>query len=662
MPYCRPFVPTPLRQAVYRPAIAILLAAVTLCGDRRATADPFPPEPVAEFRQALIQEKDSVRDKEALRFRRENLTRKARALTSLGEMSRVLLLQEWRVEGIGDPVVDIDREIRDGIADRFINGLKEVIASGDPARSESAAELISETANAARAPGSGFKAGFLRQRLAGLAPDLAHLTAATDTKVQQFGAEALGNAQGDPKLTVLTLEGLIKSASPPVRRAAADALGNVILIVSQQEKRVRDGDAGRGDLRRDLLTTGLYLVPAAEGGFRDGQPVEVRRLSADALQQLSSSLVDLTGDPYPATSYPPSGRPWTADEARSIEHDREETAQEREDLRPLLDMFAKDSAKLSAASGDADPYVRIQIRRVLEDLAIARSRLKRREASIPRGEGVPGPRPDPKPGEKKDAAPKTGGGAFLPSGITPSGVPIVLVAQEKEKAAPDKPNAAAPGAGLQSTLPAVVAGLKDPNIRARLGAVEVLENMGTDAAPAIPALVASLSDSNRFVRWGAIRILGRFAPRTPELIVPALARMLNDDDLEVGVAAANALERYGPTATAAVAALGDRVSRGDTDIRIAVMRTLEAIGTDAAPALSSVALNLAPKSRDQRGKDCDPNCARSPARASVTAAETLGRFGKLASQALPVLQQALSDADADVRRAASEAILKITGN
>ena len=108
MPYRRSLVPIAHRLAAW-PALAIFAA---LCGNGHALADPLSRDPVTDFRQALVQEKDTVKDKEALRYRRETLTRKAQAIATPGEMSRVLLLQEWRVEGIGgDLIADIDREI-----------------------------------------------------------------------------------------------------------------------------------------------------------------------------------------------------------------------------------------------------------------------------------------------------------------------------------------------------------------------------------------------------------------------------------------------------------------------------------------------------------------------------------------------------------------------
>jgi HEAT repeat protein len=674
MSHRRWFEPFSVRLALLWPACALFLIVVAVSEDPRADADPFPRDPVTEFRQALLQEKDAGKDKDALRYRRENLTRKAQALTSLGEMARVLLLQEWRAEGIGESAADVDRDIRDGIADRFIDGLKDVLATGDATRREAAAELISETAKSSRT--LGFKADFLRKRLAGLAPELAKLTTVPEPRAQQFAAEALGNIKGDPKTVVGALENLIKSSpSPLVRRSAADALGNVVQVASQLERRVRE--SGRAESRTDLLAVGTFVVPAGEVGLAPDQPVEVRRLSADALQQLSSALVEMTLDPFHSEDFPPPGRPWTPEEAKVIEKDREDVAGERAELRPILDTFGKEASGLTVASTDPDAYVRIQVRRIFEDLAVIRSRLNRREASIPKGESVPAPKPAPRPADN----PPTKSGVFLPPAVTPSGVPVWLVTDEKDKpAAAAKPAADVTGKELLTALPKIIAGLKDPNVRARLGAVEVLENMGSEAVPAIPALVDSLRDPDRFVRWAAARTLGRLAPRSPDLIVPGVARLLNDGDLDVEIAAATALERFGPAAQDAVTALGLRASQGDADIRIAAMKALEAIGTGAAPALPAVALNLVPRSREnlpgndqlQFGSET-PSAERaglaaalsllgpSPnARARVAACETLGRFGKLSLPALPMLQKALNDAEYDVRRAASEAILKIT--
>src|SRR5262249_14675856 len=150
---------------------------------------------------------------------------------------------------------------------------------------------------------------------AGLAPELAQLATHADPRVRQFAADALGNIQGDPKIVVAALENLIKTGGPLVRRSAADALGNVVQISSQLERRARSGEAGRVEPRDEFLTSGTFAVPAAGSGLAPHQTVEVRRLSADAIQQLSAALVDLTLDPFPADLFPPPGRPWTPEEA-----------------------------------------------------------------------------------------------------------------------------------------------------------------------------------------------------------------------------------------------------------------------------------------------------------------------------------------------------------
>lgn len=615
-------------------AFGLLLLAVALSTGDRAAADRLAPDPVEEFKQALKQEKDPIKDKGALAFRKTTLARKAEALTSLGDIGRVLLLQEWRADATDEAVGEIDREVRDALADRFVTGVKAVVASGSPDQRAAAANLVAETAASART--LGFKTRFLRLRLAGLAPEMVKLTGESDLLVRESGATALGGIQADPKVAVKALSALLAADAPELRRAAADALGNVIQVVAKQEKQTRGIDAGRIELRNDLLTSSLLVTPAAAAGLTPEQPVFVRRLSADAWQQITTGLLELTPEAIKAEDLPPPGRAWTADEAERIKAMRDAVKADREELRPLMEAFAKQSAAMAKAASDPDPVVRVIIRRVLEDLAIARSRILRRENSIPAE-----PRTEPKSETKPD-------GAFLPD-LPNSPVPTRLVsrlADEKaDKAPAAKPDVDLLADALRPSLPAMIAGLNDPNMRARLAAIDVLESMSTEAVPAIPALVKTLqTDTNRFVRWAAVRTLGKLAPRRAELVVPAAAPLLNVSDLDERIAVAAALERFGPEARAAVPTLQARVTTGDPEGRIAMMKTLEAIGTDAAPAIPAIARNLV----------ADNNRVR------AFAAEALGRFGKLAAATEPALRQAMTDGDADVRRAASEAVLKVT--
>ena len=70
------------------------------------------------------------------------------------------------------------------------------------------------------------------------------------------------------------------------------------------------------------------------------------------------------------------------------------------------------------------------------------------------------------------------------------------------------------------------------------------------------SLTAALHDSNKFVRWGAARTLGnlvhteadkqRFTAAKAEAAVRGTAELLRDEDVGVRLAAATALEKYGP--------------------------------------------------------------------------------------------------------------------
>src|SRR5262249_10872919 len=108
---------------------------------------------------------------------------------------------------------------------------------------------------------------------------------------------------------------------------------------------------------------------------------------------------------------------------------------------------------------------------------------------------------------------------------------------------------------LQAIVQTLAAGLGDADVRARRTIIDVLESLGAAGAPAGASLVPSLRDPDRFVRWAAARTLGKIAPVAAETAVPGLAELLMDQDLDLRLTAALALERYGPTSKAAVPSL-----------------------------------------------------------------------------------------------------------
>jgi HEAT repeat protein len=198
--------------------------------------------------------------------------------------------------------------------------------------------------------------------------------------------------------------------------------------------------------------------------------------------------------------------------------------------------------------------------------------------------------------------------------------------------------------GLQGTVQALATGLSDTDVRARRGAMDVLEALGPAAAVAAPALVKALGDSDPFIRWAAARTMGKISPVAAVTAVPGLAGLLADLDLDVRLAAATALERYGPAAKGALPELTRAMRASDAELRTAAIGAVGAVGANegrsAIPALIEAL------------SDTDP-------RVRQMAAKTLGKFGTAARGAVESLNLALEDSDTDVQKAASEALLNI---
>ncbi|HKB02966.1 MAG TPA: HEAT repeat domain-containing protein [Gemmataceae bacterium] len=208
--------------------------------------------------------------------------------------------------------------------------------------------------------------------------------------------------------------------------------------------------------------------------------------------------------------------------------------------------------------------------------------------------------------------------------------------------------AADPFADRWGSLRAVTAErMKDPDPAVRLAVTEALEGMG-DALPVKALLREATMDRSVFVRWAAARALGKGAPAKPDPAavaddVAALARLVADADIDVRMAALNALARYGPAARPGAAVVLVAAGRGDIEPRVVAVRTLGALESEHSETVPVLIEAL---------RDPDVRLRRA-------AASGLVRFGPDARPALPYLRRALSDPDQDLRIAAAEAILAI---
>jgi HEAT repeat protein len=674
-----------------------LLAAAALAGGVAVGQYRPGADPVEDFRQALkLEQYARNEEKQALAYRERNLKEKAGKLTALSDLSRALLLTEWQTIAFStgfrslDPDFEarqIDNQVRQQMIQRFADGIKKVLRSRDPDELAAVTNLLSETVVGASTLGATATRARDRERslnkqLADLAPDLVPLTRSDSAEVRIAAARALGNFPTKPDVVVNALKALLdpERFGARTRLTAADSLANLVQVVSGRQTAQRSsepGVGGRPDRARNMtfergeeVNVYALVVPAAARGLSDPDPA-VRRACVNAARQVTLSLRDMVPNVELPTEYitlrtrppfPPAGRPWTAEERTRVNAARAEVREIHQDLDRVLPEFRNNVRALREATADRDAEVRVLARHIIEDLAVVRRLLTNLDAFLPADPA----RPLPAPREKAapEGRPKVSLGAPVRTGPAP--LPRAALGAP---ALPARPAAAAPAPGLvqvrleqaaqdknqpdteadpllelavRTRLALIQESLRDPSPQGRLAAIDALELFGAQAEPAIPALAEALNDRNRFVRWAAARALGRLGLGEREAL-PGLVRMLCDQDLDVRVAAMEALRRYGPKVPAAVPALTAWLGRGDTESRIAALGALGAIGRAAEPSLPAMARGL--KNPDPRMRS---ECTR-----------TIGLFGKAAVPFIPALRGAMADPDSDVRRAASEAILRI---
>jgi HEAT repeat protein len=654
--------------------LGVLLLVLAGGGLARAAAAGrgFASDPVEDLRQALRSDRDVPPTEAARKFRKDNLMHYADRITTLGDLGRAMLLREWRYESLDPAIARVDQDVWINIARRFGRDARAALKSDDPQRVQSAATMVGEMATAVQ--GAGIRSSEVESALAGFTDDLVRLTHSPDQAVRAAGVRALGKLGLQATGVLDALKHALDTGSLAERRAAGEALINLIRIAAQSEKeggitigvpatevvplpRPRPGGlvppekmerppltgdqrpipTSTGSIGRnpELVRMSARVVPVAAIAVQDPDPF-VRRLGVEAIQQAAQNLTDAILLPV-SLEFPPPGRPVTSEERERIMDYRQGVHEEWNLLKPLMENLRAAGGSLTGAAQDRDLGVRLDSLRTLEQIGYAREKLLRRWQTMP---------PEPKETEPKGQ--DTSKDKSVRS-TTSNGT--VLVRQEQPAGHP--PADVLPAdpllQGLVPALPVLVANLTERDVRVRLAAIDALEMLGNRALPAVPALIRAMEDPDLFVRWAAARTIGKLVPDegpVPGVLVaavPGLARLLSDEDLDLRLAAAGALGRFGPAAREAVPALAQSVTRGDEEIRGAAIEALGGIGPDAAPAIPQVIQALS---------ESDP-------RLRLVAARLLGRFGPAAASAAGPLRPLLNDPDPDVRRAASDAILSI---
>jgi HEAT repeat protein len=323
-----------------RPGVAVL--AFTLLCAGLGLADRFPPDPVEELRQALKTPPPHV-----------NLAQRAEALRSLADMRRALGLQEWRSElgGTDDPIYAT-------LADRFKQEARRLLKNGSAGVRLAVMDMLAEIGPSLRAPQD-------PRGIAGaLAPELADLVKNGDTsRIREQAARALGLVFPDPSVALPPLLDLLASPDFPERRAAANALVDLLRVTNQLSSKAGGAEAERVP-RGYIVQLGTDILPVASIGLTNLDP-RVRRLAAEAIEQLAAALTNLVPQPR------------TGEEAVDPRAERKELESVHRELMPLLEAFARQKAVLAKALQDGDVEVRLFTLRALESLGGARLKLLR---------------------------------------------------------------------------------------------------------------------------------------------------------------------------------------------------------------------------------------------------------------------------------------------
>jgi hypothetical protein len=141
------------------------------------------------------------------------------------------------------------------------------------------------------------------------------------------------------------------------------------------------------------------------------------------------------------------------------------------------------------------------------------------------------------------------------------------------------------GVESRSTVPALMALLKDVDPDVRATAAFTLQRLGPVASNALPSLIACLEDPSYTVRYHAILGMGQIR-QAPERVIPLLVGYL-DKPLDPRWAklrncAIGSLRQFGPLAKPAVPALLRLLEDSHSSIRSDVTAALKAIDPDAA--------------------------------------------------------------------------------
>lgn len=209
---------------------------------------------------------------------------------------------------------------------------------------------------------------------------------------------------------------------------------------------------------------------------------------------------------------------------------------------------------------------------------------------------------------------------------------------------------AALGPGGRTALPALIRGVRDENEDVRFWSVEAIRRLGPAGREAIPALLVVLSDDTRRVQQTARLALEAIGPASAEALVPAL----HARDAWIRANTAEALGVIGVGKGPVVAGLSSLLQDDSLWVRASAAWALGHLGPDARRSAKPLAAALREELRR------DPSMTDPAGRVRVTnLTYALGRLGRQASDAAPLIVSVLYDGDDSLRTVAGDALAGI---
>jgi HEAT repeat protein len=508
-----------------------VLKLLAMVGTSARCDEPAATGPVQDFRQVLHSSANGT-------ARREALKKLADALKNPADLYEAIRLPDWRDGNQQD--AEPDQALCRELTGRLEELLREYLQHGTPKNRIAAASLLgAATVNLRWSQNEVFGQG--------LASDLAEIIgSANEASVRQSAARALARILPDPQVAVPALNKLLGSSVVDDRRAAANALCDVIRVASLPEANVYEPEKLEA-IRARVITAGCQALQGTAAGLQDKDP-EVRSRCIEAARETALVL----------TAQVPS-----ADQIRY--HVANLSNELNRQLQSLSGALAEAIKNVGPQMGDTDALVCTAGAAAVEAAAEAANKFSEQHGDVVAlRKALRGVVPD------------------LAKLLARGEVRLKLAAlYALESLGPDA------GPAVET----LVAALQDRDSFVRWGAARALAKMApAENAKAVAGLVSAIKDPNGDVRAAVLVALGRFGPSAGPAVGP-LTEALKGSEVETRILAAGALEAIGKEAAPSVPALVDALTSPEGKLRVASARALGRIGS--GPGAAEVPLQTA---------------------------------------------------------------------